>query len=110
MSGTNWARYDAPGPNQMPGQESMERAYPPAQEQKKNPIIEKLESPAFRNWLRRRHYTNRLMLLVFVIMLSLVTVGFGYTVLGALLFTVAWCVGGWFDGNPTVYRLLQRFL
>ncbi len=113
MNGTNWARYDAPGPNQMPGQEPMERAYPPSpapQEQKKNPIVEKLESPAFQHWLRRRHYTNRLMLLVLAIMISLVTIGFGYTILGVFLFTVAWGVGGWFDGNPTVYRILQRFL
>lgn len=122
-NGTDWSRYDNPGPagpaggpqqgafdggmygpNGAPQNGS---GHPPADN--RTWFGRWIESPEAKMFRRRNRHTITAMLIALLLIFLLITVGFGYTLLTVIFLSIAYIVGGWFDGNPRVYRLLQRF-
>ncbi len=126
-NGTDWSRYDQPGqPGPVGGPQQPQDAppgpgmYGPGEQAYQGPGGELprdrrtwfgrwFESPEAKMFRRRNRHTIIAMLIALLLILLLVTIGFGYTLLTVIFLTIAYIIGGWFDGNPRVYRLLQRF-
>lgn len=73
-------------------------------------LTRRLESPEAMKLWRNRRYTIISIFSVILFMLLLINIGLGYTILTIFFLIAAYIIGGWFDGNPKVYHLLNRFL
>ncbi|MBS5593829.1 MAG: DUF2273 domain-containing protein [Peptococcus niger] len=122
-NGIDWDRYDAPAPPpESAYPDAYSQAYPQPGNQPQNAglrvpetpskswLVRRLESPAAKAlWARRRHTIVSIFIAI-LLALSIAVFGFGYTLLGVIFVAIAYLYGGWRDGNPLVYKLLNRFL
>lgn len=122
-NGIDWDRYDAPAPPPesaypdaysqaypQPGRQPQNAGLRAPQPPSKSWLVRQLESPAAKAlWARRRHTIVSIFIAI-LLALSIAVFGFGYTLLGVIFVAIAYLYGGWRDGNPLIYKLLNRFL
>ena len=91
-------------------QQNFQQSSMPPEVDRRMWLTRRLESPEAIFFWRRYKHTITYMIIALLLAISIATVGFGYTLLGVIFLTIAYFLGGWRDGNPIVYQILNRFL